>query len=242
MLERGDGLHDAELTAFDALRDFDFALASKQGDRAHLAEVHADGVVGLLEGAGGEVEFDVVGVFAGLVIGVAVVGIELGAAAAFGKDIDALGIDGGHQVIELVGRGNVAGQEVVDFTKGEVAFLLAGVDDMVYVFFVLIEFFSHVGAPKGDSRRAESRKNFAGTVSARERIKLTSRRTPWVVTGSLGRGLRSRPRARAEDTLKVLRQLGGARLQRILVYHCFRRFLGRKDSKRTTACTGLCRP
>jgi len=31
---------------------------------------------------------------------------------------------------------------------------------MVYVFFVLIEFFSHVGAPKGDSRRAESRKSF----------------------------------------------------------------------------------
>ncbi len=155
-----DGLHDAELAAFDALGDFDFALAGEQGHGAHLAQVHADGVVGLLEGAGREVEFDVVGVFAGLVIGVAVVGVELGAAAAFGEDIDALGVDGGHQVIELVGRGNVAGEEVVDFAEGEVALLLAGVDDMVYVFFVLIEFFSHVGAPKGDSRRAESHKNF----------------------------------------------------------------------------------
>ena len=34
------------------------------GYGAHLAEVHADGVVGLLEGAGGEVELDVVGLFA----------------------------------------------------------------------------------------------------------------------------------------------------------------------------------
>ena len=61
-----DGLHDADLAALDALGDFDFALAGEQRNGAHLAEVHADGVVGLLEGAGREVELDVVGLFAGL--------------------------------------------------------------------------------------------------------------------------------------------------------------------------------
>ena len=139
-----DGLHDAELAALDALGDLDLALAGEQGHGAHLAEVHADGVVGLFEGAGREVELDVVGVFAALVVGVAVVGVA-GAATAFGEDVDALGVDGGHQVIELVGRGDVAGEEVVDFAEGEVTLLLAGVDDVVYVFFVLIEFFSHGG-------------------------------------------------------------------------------------------------
>ena len=61
-----DGLHDAELSALDALGDFDFALAGEQRNGAHLAQVHADGVVGLLEGSGREVEFNVVGLFAGL--------------------------------------------------------------------------------------------------------------------------------------------------------------------------------
>ena len=150
-----DGLHHAELAALDALGDFDFALAGEQGHGAHLAQVHADGVVGLFERAGREVEFDVVGVFAGLVVGVAVFGVA-GAAAALGQDVDALGVDGGHQVIELVGRGDVAGEEVVDFAEGEVALLFAGVDDMVYVFFVLIEFFSHWGTPKERLRRGRA--------------------------------------------------------------------------------------
>ena len=61
-----DGLHDAELAALDAFGDFDFALAGEQGDGAHLAQVHADGVVGLLKLTGGEVELDVFGLFAGL--------------------------------------------------------------------------------------------------------------------------------------------------------------------------------
>ena len=134
-----DGLHDAHLAALDALGDFDFALAGEQGHGAHLAEVHADGVVGLLEGAGREVELDVVGLFAGL----GLVLVAVAAAAFAGEHVDALGVDGGHQVIELVGRGDVAGEQVVDLAVGEVALFLAGVDELVYVFFVLVDFFSH---------------------------------------------------------------------------------------------------
>ena len=45
-----------ELAALDALGDRHFALAGEQRHRAHLAQVHADGVVGLVEGARREVE------------------------------------------------------------------------------------------------------------------------------------------------------------------------------------------
>ena len=122
----GDGLHDADLAALDALGDLDFALAGEQGDGAHLAQVHADGVVGLLEGAGGEVELDVVGLFAGLGLVLVALAGELGVA---GEDVDALGVDGGEQVVEVVGRGDVAGQEVVDLTIGEIALLFARIDE-----------------------------------------------------------------------------------------------------------------
>src|SRR5205085_3083438 len=50
--------HD-QLTALDALCDFNFTVAGQQRNRAHLAEVHADGIIRLFERTWGEVEFDV---------------------------------------------------------------------------------------------------------------------------------------------------------------------------------------
>ena len=123
-----DGLHHAVLAALDALGDLDLALAGEQRDGAHLAQVHADGVVGLLQRAGREVELDVLGLFAGL--GLILVAVR--ACAFAGEHVDALGVDGGHQVIELVGRGDVAGQQVVDLAIGEIALLFSGVDELLY--------------------------------------------------------------------------------------------------------------
>ena len=54
----------ADLAALDALGDFDFAFAREQRNGSHLAQVHADGVVGFFERAGSEVEFDVLALFA----------------------------------------------------------------------------------------------------------------------------------------------------------------------------------
>ncbi len=135
-----DGLHDAQLAALDALGDFDFALAGEQGNGAHLAEVHADGVVGLLEGSGREVELYVVGLFAGFGLVLVAVACELGFA---GEDVDALRVDGGEKVIEIVGCGDVTGEEVVDLAVGEIPLFFPGVDELVYVVFVLVNFFSH---------------------------------------------------------------------------------------------------
>ena len=71
-----------------------------------------------------------------------VVSESLGAGVA-GENVDALSVDGGHQVVELVGRGDLAGEQVVDLTVGEVALLFAGVDQFFQVVFVLVDFFSH---------------------------------------------------------------------------------------------------
>ena len=49
----GEGLVDLGLALLDALGDADLALAVEQLDRAHLAQVHAHGVVGLLDGLAG---------------------------------------------------------------------------------------------------------------------------------------------------------------------------------------------
>ncbi len=51
-----DRLDDRQLALLDALRDRDFALAREQRHRAHLAQVHADRVVRLVERARREVE------------------------------------------------------------------------------------------------------------------------------------------------------------------------------------------
>ena len=56
-------LQHAQLAALDALGDFNFAFAREQRHGSHLAQVHADGVVGFFQRAGGEVEFDVLPFF-----------------------------------------------------------------------------------------------------------------------------------------------------------------------------------
>ena len=135
----GDGLHDAHLAALDTLGDLDLALAGEQGDGAHLAEVHADGVVGLLEGAWREIELYVLGLLAGFGLVLFAVAGELVA----GEDVDSLGVDGSEKVIEIVGRSKVAWEEVVDLSEGQVALFFPCVDELVYVVFVLVDFFSH---------------------------------------------------------------------------------------------------
>ncbi len=49
----GEGLVDLRLALLDAFGDADLALAVEQLDRAHLAQVHAHRVVGLLDGVAG---------------------------------------------------------------------------------------------------------------------------------------------------------------------------------------------
>ena len=92
----GDGLEHAHLAALNALGDLDLALAGEQRNGAHLAQVHAHRVVGFFQGAGGQVELDVLALFQ----------LEVLVAGEFGavQQVDALGADGGDQIVQIVGR------------------------------------------------------------------------------------------------------------------------------------------
>ena len=126
----GDGLEHAVLAALDALGDFDFALAREQGHSAHFAQVHAHRVVGLFERSRGEVQFDVLALFELEVL----VGAEFRAV----EEVDALGADGGDQIVNVVRGGHLLRHHVVDVAVGEVPLLLPGVDQVGNVVFEFV--------------------------------------------------------------------------------------------------------
>ena len=128
----GDRLDDRELAALDALGDLDFALAGEEGHRAHLAQVHADRVVGLVERAGRQVELELLGPFAGaveqLVFAILLFGID---------DFDAGAAERAEQIVELVRRRDVGGQQLIDLVVEQVSLFLADGDELLHfiVFF-----------------------------------------------------------------------------------------------------------
>ncbi len=125
-----DGLHHAHLAALDALGDFDLALARQQRHRAHLAQVHAHRVVGLFQGARRQVELDILALFQLEVLVAELRAIE---------EVDALGADGGDQVVQIVGRGcHLVRQHFVDVAVGEITLFLADLDQCVNIVIVIV--------------------------------------------------------------------------------------------------------
>src|SRR5438874_10257629 len=121
-----NGLEHAQLPALDAFGDLHFTFAGEQRHRAHLAHIHAHRVVGFFQLARGEIELHL---FAGLDIGLAL-GRRLGAAI---NNVNALRADGGQQVVQVLGRMYVVGNELIGLVVGEVALLLAGIDQLFNV-------------------------------------------------------------------------------------------------------------
>ena len=119
-------LDDGELSALDAAGDFDLALAGEQRHRAHLAEVHADGIVGLVERTGREVELELLGALGGPVEAFFVPEILLIRV----DDLDAGAAEGIEEVVELVRRGDFRRQQLVHLVVQEVALLLADRDEL----------------------------------------------------------------------------------------------------------------
>ena len=133
-----DRLDDGELAALDAPRDLDFALAREQRHGAHLAQVHADRIVGLVERARREIELELFGAFGRavdrlVVPHVLLVGVD---------DFDAGAAEGVEQVVELVGRGDLRRQQLVHLVVQQVALFLADVDELPY--FVVFFFNRHL--------------------------------------------------------------------------------------------------
>src|SRR5262245_27534217 len=123
----GDGLDDGELAALDAACDLDLAFAREQRHGAHLAQVHAHRVVGLVERAGREVELELFGAFLrpidrfDIVAQVLLIGID---------DLDAGAAERVEQIVELVGGRDLRREELVDFVVEEVALFLADVNEL----------------------------------------------------------------------------------------------------------------
>jgi len=123
----GDGGNHFILAGFDAFGDLHFALAGEQGDGAHFAEIHADRVVD-----GDVVRFGFGGGFLATAVALAV--DLLGGLPVFrGRvhDIDFILTKQVHEVVNLIGRHQVGGQNIVDFLVGQVAFLLPQGDQLV---------------------------------------------------------------------------------------------------------------
>ena len=111
-----NGFEHRVLAALDAARDFDFAFAGEQRNRAHLAQVHADGIVDLLAESRGKFEVDQL--FAGFF------DLLLEILGLF-QDFDAGGIESGENVVDVGAPGEIAGQNFADLVVQDVAFFLA---------------------------------------------------------------------------------------------------------------------
>ena len=123
----GDDAHDGLLAALDALGDLDLALAREQRHRPHLAQVHADGVVRLVQGARGEVEL---GAFLAL-LGFPELLLRV-------DDLDPHLAEHGEDVVQLVRGADLGRQHLVHLFVKEIALLLSHGDelsDLVVLFF-----------------------------------------------------------------------------------------------------------
>ena len=125
----GERLEHAQLAALDALGDFYFAFAREQRNGSHLAQIHADGIVGLFERAGSEVEFNVLALFAFFELLIERGGRQLGAF----EHVDALRANRREQVVQVFGTDHVVRDEFVYLVVGQIALLFAGIDQLFYV-------------------------------------------------------------------------------------------------------------
>ena len=112
----GECLADRPLAAFVALGELDFAFAGEQRHGAHLAQVHADGIVGFVAGFLGKFQIaEIVGFFFGFLE------VELG----LFQNLDAGAVEIGKQVFELAAGGKLFGEQLVDFVVQNEPFFFA---------------------------------------------------------------------------------------------------------------------
>src|SRR6266545_2914916 len=105
------------LALLDPLRDLDLALAREQGDRAHLAQVHADGIVGLAV-AGVLLLLLLLGLVRVLFLRLGRLVRQLHLLLGAVHDLDVVLAEHRHHVVDLV-RADVGGERVVHLVVGE---------------------------------------------------------------------------------------------------------------------------
>src|SRR5258708_5326988 len=112
----------AQLAALNSLGDFHFAFACEQRDSAHFAQVHAHRIIGFFERAALQVKFYVFAFFNFFEF-------LFGRQAFAGiQDVNALRANRGKQIVKIVRRMNVAGDEVVYLVISQVTFFFSRID------------------------------------------------------------------------------------------------------------------
>ena len=95
------------MAALVALGQLDFAFAGEQRNGAHLAQIHADRIVGFVANILGQFE---VAELVGLVLG-GLFEVEL----RLFQDFDAGAVEVGEQILELAPGREILGEQIVDF-------------------------------------------------------------------------------------------------------------------------------
>ena len=126
-------LQHAHLPALDALGDFDFAFARQQRHGAHLAQVHAHGVVGFFERSRGQVELDILALFASASKSLSPPNFGPPSSRSM-PWVPMVVIRSSRSSAEL----HVSGQHVVHLAVGEIALLLARIDQVLNVVFEFV--------------------------------------------------------------------------------------------------------
>jgi hypothetical protein len=130
-----DRLDDRQLAALDPPGNLHLALARQERHRPHLAQVHPDRIVGLVERARRQIELELLGALAGpvehlLVAQVLLIGVD---------DLDPRAAEGVEEVVELVRRGDLRGQQLVHLVVEQVPLLLAERDELPHLVVPLLD-------------------------------------------------------------------------------------------------------
>src|SRR6266508_2638371 len=127
---REDRGEDLLLALLDPLRDLDLALARQEGDRSHLAQVHAHGVVRLA--VAGVVLLLLLLLLVRLLLGLGRLVGELHLLLGAVHDLDVVLAEHRHDVVDLV-RARVRRQGVVHLVVGEEALLAAALHERLHL-------------------------------------------------------------------------------------------------------------
>ena len=125
------GVREIDLMTASLPRSMRLAIATSpsrvsSGTGAHLAQIHADRVVGLVERAGREIEL-------GAVLGAVAIEVLVAAVRLVGvDDLDARAAERVEQVVEVLRRGDLRREHLVDLVVEQVALLLADLNQLAY--------------------------------------------------------------------------------------------------------------
>src|SRR5277367_6134244 len=153
-----DGLHHDELAALDALGDGDFAFAGEQRDGAHLAQVHANGVVGFFERARSQIQVAVGFVCVFLGVTFAGHGGHFDGTRGFGRGLilvnfNAVAFKCREKVVDFFRGMHFRRKGIVYFVIQQVAALFADGDELAYciIFFFKTDY-CHKILPQSDDK------------------------------------------------------------------------------------------